>query len=448
VEGSEGGEARSSDRFALVVREVDGDELLRVPSAVAVRKRIRLIPRVVKARPDPTRVGDALLPGERVVRTLDADDLTVMELSSGCRMYARGDLVAGVDGTFTMDAAFWDEALDADLGLYTDIKDGLEKGAKAARAEAISMRALADALGPGKGAASGLVKDSRELAKAFDPDRRSRGVSPRSGPLAPLAAWLADPDAPPENGRTIVLNLRKQLDTTSGSLSKDEATKVAATAATAAADHLDRFAELMSRAWEQDRLDAKGLRAATALVAAAGVAQVEVQRLREKVDPWVTLAQAHEGGKVALQSLSAQLAGLLELEVRHRIRRAACEVNTRQRAAHAAVARELEVEIAVHTGHSGDATDVQVVLSNHSGIDLDIRLNVALPSRAWAVLEPQGKGDKLVSVGPVTVPARTQDTLSLVVYVPTTVKLDSYVLPVEVVPQPGDVVPEQGGGGP
>jgi uncharacterized membrane protein len=448
--GAEGedpdGGTKASNRFALVVRELDGEELLRVPSAVAVRKRIRILPRVVKAKPDPTRMGDALLPGEKVVKTLDADDLTIMELSSGCRMFARGDQVAGVDPGAPMDAAFWDEALDADLRLYTDIKDGLEMGAKAASAEAIAMRALADLLGSDKGSASGLIKDTRELAKTFDPDRRARGVSPRSGPLAPLAAWLADPKAPPVEGRQIVLNLRQSLDTTSGSTGREEGAKGASAAARAAADHLDRLAELLTRAWEQDRLDAKGLRGVTALAASTGVAQSELQRLRETGDPWVTPSQALEGGKVALQALSAQLASLLELEVRHRVRMEACTANTRQRAAHAAVARELEVAIAEHPGHSGDATEMEVVLSNHSGVDLDLRLNLALPSGAWAVLEPQGRGNRLVSVGPISVPARTQETIPLVLYVPTTVKLDEYVLPVEVVPQPRDVVPEQGGG--
>ncbi|NIP33337.1 MAG: hypothetical protein GWN18_00275, partial [Thermoplasmata archaeon] len=88
------------------------------------------------------------------------------------------------------------------------------------------------------------------------------------------------------------------------------------------------------------------------------------------------------GTKTALQAMSAQLAALLELEVRHRIRRAACQVNTGQRAAHAAVARELEVEVTEVPGHSGDATELEVVLKNHSGIGLDLRLNVALPSGA------------------------------------------------------------------
>lgn len=441
------GEPKGSTRFALVVSEVGGDELLRVPSAVAVRKRVRVLPRVVKAQPDPTRVGDALLPGERVTKTLDAGQLTVMELSSGCRIYARGDLVAGVDPGIPMDDEFWDQALDADLALYSDLKDGLERGSKAARAEATTVRTLGEAIGTGEGSASGPVKDARELVKTFDPDRRSRGVSPRSGPLAPLAAWLADPGATPERGRRIVLDLRNQLDTTTATVDASEATRLASAAARAAADHLDRLAELLSRAWERDLLDAKGLRGATALVAATGVSQVELQRLREAADPWVTPSQAQEAAKVALQAMSAQLASLLEMEVRHRVRRAACQENTRQRAAQAAVARELEVEAAEAPGHSGDATQLDVVLVNHSSTDLDLRVNVALPSGAWAVLEPIGRGTRLVSVGPLTVPAKTSETLRLVIYIPTTVRLDKYILPLEVVPQPRDVIPEQGGEG-
>ena len=430
-----------------MVREVDGGELLRVPSAVAVRKRVRLTPRVVKAAPDPTRVGDALLPGERVVKTLDSGDLTVMELSSGARMYGRGDLVAGVDDGLPMDDGFWDAALDADLALYTDLKDGLERGAKAAQAEAIAMRTIADAMGAREGTASGLVKDTRELAKTFDPDRRARGVSPRSGPLAPLAAWLSDPSAPPGDGRRIVADLRGGLDTSSATDDKAAATREAAAAARAAADHLERLSEVLVRAWEGGAVDAKDLRAVTALVAGAGVAQVELQRRREGADPWPTEAQFHEGAKVALQSLSAQLASLLEVEARHRVRRAACLANTRQRAAHAAVARDLEVEVSEVPGHSGDASGMPVVLRNRSAIDLDLRLNVALPTGAWAVLEPQGRGSRLVSLGPVSVPARTERELALVIYVPTTVRLDSYVVPIEVVPQPRDLVPEQGVGG-
>jgi hypothetical protein len=444
-DGGEAVDPEVSNRFALVVRGTDGSELLRVPSAVAVRKRVLIRPRVVIASPDPTKVGDALLPGEKVVKTMDSADLTVMELTSGCRIYAKGDLVAGVDQDHPMDDIFWDKALDADLRLYSDLKEGLEKGAMATRAEAITMQVLVVSMGSGEGSASGLVKDTRELAKTFDPDRRTRGVSPRSGPLAPLASWLADPLATPDKGRKIVHDLRQRLDTTSGSLDREEATKVASAAAKAAFDHLDRLAELLSRAWEADRMDGKALRGATALVAAAGVAQVELQRLRATVDPWITPSQAQEGVKAALQSMSAQLASLLELEVRHRVRRAACEVNTRQRAAQAAVVRDLEVEIPDRPGHSGDAADLEVLLSNHSRTDLELRLNIALPTGAWAVLEPQGRGTRLVSVGAVKVTARTQETLSLVLYVPTTVKLDTYVLPVEVVPQPRDVVPEQGG---
>jgi hypothetical protein len=444
---AEDGGGQASNRFALVVRDAGGEELLRVPSAVAIRKRVLITPRVVKAKPDPTRIGDAMLPGERAVRTHDADSLTVVELSSGCRIYARGDLVAGVDPDLPMDDAFWDEALDTDLGLYTDLKAGLEKGTKASQAEAVVMRSLADSIGSGEGTASGLVKDTRELARTFDPDKRARGISPRSGPLAPLASWLGDPAAPPEEGREILTSLRQRLNEAEAIADGGEARKAAAAAARAAADHLDRLADLLSRGWEQDRMDARSLRGSTALVAAIGVAQVELSGLRETADPWPTSSQTNEGRRTSLQSMSAQLGSLLELEVRHRTRRAACQTNTKQRASHAAVARELEVDIPTLTGHSGDAANMEVALTNHSAIDLDLRLNVALPSGAWAVLEPQGSGAHLVSVGPITVPARSRETVCLVLYVPTTVKLDKYVIPVEIMPQPRDVVPEQGGGG-
>jgi hypothetical protein len=308
------------------------------------------------------------------------------------------------------------------------------------------MRAIAEAMGAKEGTASGLVKDSRELAKSFDPDRRARGVSPRSGPLAPLAAWLADPSASPEEGRRIVAVLRSSLDTSSATDDVGEAARKAAAAARTAADHLERLSEVLVRAWEGGIVDARDLRAVTALVAAAGASQVELQRCREGADPWPTESQFHEGAKVALQSLSAQLASLLEVEARHRVRRAACQANTLQRAAHAAVARDLEVEASEVPGHSGDAAEMPLVLRNRSAIDLDLRLNVALPTGAWAVLEPQGRGSRLVSLGPVSVPARTERELALVLYVPTTVKLDAYVVPIEVVPQPRDLAPEQGVG--
>jgi hypothetical protein len=442
--GDAEGAGEGSNRFALVVREAGGGELLRVPSAVAVRKRVRLLPRVVMAKPDPTRVGDALLPGERVIKTMDSGDLTVMELSSGARMYCQGDQVAGVDGEVPMDDGFWDRALDADLDLYTDLKAGLERGAKAAQAEAVAMRAIADAMNADQGTASGLLKDTRELAKTFDPDKRARGVSPRSGPLAPLAAWLADPSASPEAGRRIVIDLRGSLGSSPVPKDVGEATRQAGTAARTAAEHLDRLSEVLERTREGDVMTSLELRSVTALVAAAGVAQVELQRLREAVDPWPTEVQFQEGAKVALQALSAQLASLLEVEARHRVRRGACQENTRQRAAHAAVARDLEVEASEVPGHSGDASEMRVVLKNRSPIDLDLRLNLAMPTGAWAVLEPQSRGSRLVSLGPVSVPARSERDLALVLYVPTTVRLDSYVIPVEVVPQPRDLLPEQG----
>lgn len=447
----EDGEVQASTRFALVVSDRDGNELLRVPGAVAVRRRVRIEPRAVTADPDPTKLADSLLPGERVVRTVDAGDLTLVELTSGCRVYARGDLVAGVDREVPMDDAFWDEALNGEVTLYTDLKKGIQRGALAARAEAILMRTLAGSLSEGKGSASGLVKDTRELAKTLDPDRRARGVSPRGGPLAPLAAWLADPEAHPDGGREAVIDLRKALGAlqkgTPGERATEEGAAAARAAAMAAADHLDHLADLLTRAWERDRMDVGTLQAAAALVAASGVAQVELHRLRRKVDPWASPDQLSEAGKVALQSMSTQLAALVEVIARHRIRRSGCSRNTAQRAAQAAVTRELEVAIGNTVGHSGDATEVEVELRNHSAIDLDLRLNVALPSGAWAVLEPRSRGAQgLVYVGPVHVPAHSQETVTLLVYVPTTVRLDSYIFPVEVVPEPREIIAEQRGG--
>lgn len=440
-------DGEGSHRFSIVVRGTGGEELLRVPSAVAVRKRVRIVPRVVKAMPDPTRVGDALLPGERVAQTHDAGPLTIMELTSGCRIYARGDQVVGVDEDLPMDDEFWDDALDAEIRLYTDLMNGLKAGSRAARSEAIAMRAVADALGKGEAGASGLVKDTRELARTVDPDKRARGVSPRSGPLAPLAAWLADPSAPPSRGREVVTDLRQQASSGERASDRAEAAAVSGAAARTASDHLERLAELMERARSHNRLGTRNLRAMTGLVAAAGVAEVEHHRLREAADPWVTPQQAMAGQKTALQSMSSQLALLVELDARHRLRRAAGEANTRQRAAQAAVARDLEVSVEEGAGHSGDATTLDLLISNRSAVDLELVLNVALPSGAWAVLEPQARGSEgLVSVGPVRVPARGRETLPLVVYVPTTVKLSAYTIPIEVVPRPRDVVPEQGGG--
>jgi hypothetical protein len=78
---------------------------------------------------------------------------------------------------------------------------------------------------------------------------------------------------------------------------------------------------------------------------------------------------------------------------------------------------------------------------------MDLRLNVALPSAAWAVLEPRSRGAQgLVHVGPVHVPAQSRETVILRIYVPTTVRLDAYPFAVEVVPEPRDIIVEQRGG--
>jgi hypothetical protein len=446
-DAEEPGESQTSTRFALVVREVGGEELLRIPGAVAVRKRVQIDPRVVKAMPDPTKLGDCMLPGEKVLKTFDSGDLTIVELSSGSRLYARGDQVVGVDDGVPMDEAFWDEALSADAGRYTDLRKGLQLGAQAARAEAIAMSALGDSLAHGEGSASGLIKDTRELVKSLDPDRRARGVSPRSGPLAPLAAWLYDQDAPPDDGREIILELRKDMVASQKVKVGKDAAKEASAAAKAASDHLERLADLFARAWEQDRLHVGDLGAMTALVTAAGVAEVELNSLRQESDPWASSNQLIEEGRATLQAMSVQLAALVEVIARHRIRRHASTVNTRQRASHAAVVRDLEVAFGPSVGHSGDATELEIELSNHSPIDLELRLNIALPSGAWAVLEPQARGaEGIVFVGPFHVPAHTQETVKLVLYVPSTVRLDSYVLPIEIVPDPKNMLVEQRGG--
>ena len=47
-------------------------------------------------------------------------------------------------------------------------------------------------------------------------------------------------------------------------------------------------------------------------------------------------------------------------------------------------------------------------------------------------------------MGPVRVAARSTTEVNLVVYIPTTVREDSYVLPIEVEPEPRDIISEQG----
>jgi hypothetical protein len=444
------GDEKGSGRFALVVRGADEQELLRVPGAVAIRRRVDLDPHVIKAKPDPMRIGDCLLPGERVVRTVDSGETTLIELSSGCRMYARGDAVAGVDEDQPMDQAFWSDAVDADLRLYTDIKAGLQQGAKVARAEAMVMATMARDLAREGSQSEGLVKETRRLVASFDPDHQVRRVEPRKGPLAPLASWLSDPEAPAIHGRDLVSELRRYLTARTqhgrGEADAKEARSMAGAAAGAAADHLDRLAELLDRAWEQDRFDSRTLKATTSLVAASGVALVELHRLRQTTDPWSTPAQLVDAQKITIQATVAQLASLVELVARHRNRKAASVRNTRQRAAHAAVARDLEIDIPSVVGHSGDAAGIEVILRNGAHIDLDLRLNVALPSVAWTILEPQARGAKgLMFVGPIHVPARSEERVRLILYVPTTVRLDSYTVPIEVVPEPKDITPEQGG---
>jgi hypothetical protein len=362
-------------------------------------------------------------------------------------MYARGDLVAGVDEELPLDEEFWVDALDADLRLYTDLKDGLQIGARAAESEAIVMRVMADSLSKGEVMPSaGLVKDARRLVTSFDPDHKARRVEPRKGALAPLAMWLGDRTSPAGEGKEIVAELRRFLNARGQRPPSDDAQARAVAAAIAAADHLDTMADLLTRAWEQDRFDSRSLKATVALVAATATAQVELHRQRQSADPWATPNQLSVAHKAAVTHNISQLATLVELMARHRQRKVAAIANTRQRASHAAVARSLEVQVPSAVGHSGDAAKLSILLQNRSHNDLDIRLNVAMPSAAWTVLEPQARGGQgLMFVGPIPVPARSEENLDLVIYVPTTVKLDSYIVPIEVVPEPRDVSQEQVG---
>ena len=116
------------------------------------------------------------------------------------------------------------------------------------------------------------------------------------------------------------------------------------------------------------------------------------------------------------------------------------------RAAHAAVARDLRVEARTATAYSGQASALALGLVNGSGRELRLRLHIALPSPAWALLEPPARGSAgLASVGPVAIPAGGRARLELVVYVPTTARLDGYTIPIEVLPEPVDLAPERGG---
>jgi hypothetical protein len=444
--GPDGEERPLSTRYAAVLIGKDGAELLRVPGTVAVRRRVRLEPKVVKVKPDPMRIGDCLLPGERVVRTVDAGELTLVELSSGARAYAKGDLLVGIDPEAPMDDEFWDDALDAGLRIYSDIHGGLEAARNATQAEALLIKDLATGAREGAWESRGLVADTLTLTSSVDPDRKGGAVEPKAGILTALGTWLTNPEDLKLNHRRIVPELRRGFPAVEPTKPWDGQDELVAGVAGVCAAHLERLAELLDRVWKEDHLDVATLGGIIALVAAVGASQFELHRLRGTSDPWTTPEDTHQAQEATLQAMSAQLGGLIEVMARHRARRRGCEANTIYRAQRAAVTRDLEVSAQVIHAHSGQAASLELELRNPSHIDLELRLNVALPSLSWAVLEPPSKGTGGVAyIGPVSVPAGETRRLTMVVYVPTTVGLDSYVMPIEVAPFPRDIAPERGG---
>jgi len=437
----------STARFAAVVTAEDGRVLIRVPGAVAVRRRISLEPRIIKAKTDPGRVVDCLLPGERVLASKSVGGLVLHELTSGARIYSRGTAVVGVDAP--MDDAFWSEALDAELRAYTGLHASLGPAARAARAESVLMRALETGLS-GKGAATTpLVEEAVALARAFDPARPDHGARPKEGILAPLGSFLADRASPPAWARPIAPAIRRALESTEGRPVPDRPGAAAGRAAGATAGALERLAQLLEASARSGRLDEHALEGAVALVAATGAAGSEAHRLRAIGDPWALGPDVHADSEAANQAMSSQLGALLGMLARHRARRSGAERNAAQRAAHAAVARDLTVDVSPVVGHSGETCEIAVALRNASQQGLSLRLHLAMPSTAWALLDPPSRGSEgLASFGPVMVPAGGSADLELVLYVPTTAKMDRYVLPLEVVPEPGELVPEQVGEAP
>lgn len=449
---ADAGGSGSTARFAAVVTAEDGRVLIRVPGAVAVRRRISLAPRIIKASTDPGRVADCLLPGERVLSSKSAGALVLHELTSGARVYSRDGVVVGVDAP--MDDAFWDGALDAELRAYTGLHASLGPAATAARAESVLMRALERGLG-GNGArgakgAKGtpLVEEALALARAFDPERPDHAARPKEGMLAPLGAFLADRASPPAWARPIAPAIRRALESTEGRPVPDRPGEAAGEAAGVSAGALDRLAQLLETTVRTGGFDERALEGAVALVAAAGAAGSEAHRLRATGDPWGLGPEVHADSEAANQAMSSQLGALLGLLARHRARRSGALRNAAQRAAHAAVARDLVVEASQLVAHSGETCDIALSLRNASGQELALRLHLAMPSTAWALLDPPSRGSEgLASFGPVRVPAGGSTRLELVLYVPTTAKMDRYVIPLEVVPEPGELAPEQVGEG-
>ncbi len=438
------GGAGATARYAALVLSADGRELIRVPGAVRVRRRIELHAHVLTARPDPGRISDCLVFGERVVATVGAGALRLHELSSGCRIYSREGLVFGVDAP--MDEDFWGEALDAELRAYTDMHSRLDRIGRTARAEATVVRALKEGLAGGPGIPSSATSDALALAGAFDPGGRDADGAPKDGALAAFASYLGDRGASTQAGREALAAVRSMMDSLRGSRERPDPVAEAVGAADASAKTLDRLAELLEGARDGGGLDERRMEGAMALLASAGVAQVDLHTARARAEPGADPAELQGSVDAVIATTASTLSSALALLSANRTRRLGVLANLRARASHAAVARQLRVEAAPVVAHSGDASELAVDLENASGVDLALRVNIALPSPAWAVLEPRSTGTEgLASIGPVALTAGSRARLSVLVYVPTTARLDRYVIPVEVVPEHFDLVQERGG---
>jgi len=440
-DAAQGAGEGATARYAALALSQDGRVLIRVPGAVAVRRRITLAPVVLKAAPDPGHVADCLLPGERVVAAVSAGALTLHELSSGGRIYTRGDAVVGVDAP--MDEAFWGDALDAELRAYTGIQERLHDDAAAFRAEAMLVRAMGERLGKG-GRPSRATQAAAALLKALDPARRDPAQAPKDGPMGQLASVLLDPGSPPAELRECLTALGEEMRAIEAGTRRQGPAPEGAAAAGVAAKALDGVAEVLERT--PARLDERGLETLIAQLAASGYAGTDLHMAREGVDLWAYVNEPRSAAKHMAGVTADLMSRCITTLIAHRARRRGATANMAHRAAHAAVARDLRVEAPTTTAYSGQACKFALELRNGAGRELRLRFHIALPSPAWALLEPPSRGSAgLASVGPIIVPATSKARLDLVVYVPTTARLDGYTVPIEVLPEPVDLVPERGG---
>ncbi len=441
LDAAQGAGEGATTRFAALALSADGRVLIRVPGAVAVRRSISLAPVVLKAGPDPGFVPDCLVPGERVVASVPAGALTLHELSSGGRLYTRGDAVVGVDAP--MDEAFWGDAMDAELRAHTDLHARLPKAAAALRAEAMLVRALGTHLGTA-GSTSRTTRTASALLRAFDPAGREPAQAPREGSLGRLAAVLVDLDVSPSVARECIAALADEVRAVETGGQRQRPAAEGAAAAEVAGMALDGLAEMLGRT--PAKLDERTLESAIALLAAGGFAETDLHRARGWVDPWAVPHEPREAAKLTTEAATDLLGPLMGFLTLHRARRRGATANMAVRASYAAVARDLHLDAPTVTAFSGEACDLALEFVNGSGHELRLRLYVALPSPAWALLEPPSRSSAgLSSLGPVVVPAGGRLRLVLVVYVPTTARLDGYTIPIEVLPEPVDLAVERGG---